>query len=64
MEKIIVAVFKGKGHGEPYKFYLRLFDSIQDANNFVAKEIDLQSKYWTFAKIVNENEDTEIYYHN
>lgn len=61
MEKIIVVVFKGKGVGEPYKFSIKLFNSFQEANNFIANVTNLSSNYWTVARLANEGEDIEIY---
>lgn len=64
MEKIIVIVAEGKGRVHADWITLKLFDTLEEANNFIKKVNDLESKYWTYAEVVDNGERLELYYHS
>jgi len=64
MGKIIVAVFQGKGRGHADSISIMLFDSEENANQFITEAKNLESKYWTFAEIVKEGETFDTYYND
>ena len=62
MGNVMVAIFQGKGCGNTADYVIfKSFNSVQEANDFVANATNLERKYWTFAKIVHEGEREMVY---
>lgn len=62
MEKIIVIVAEGKGRGSVDWITPKLFDTLKEAEEFIKEVNDLDSKYWTYAEVVEDGERVEPYY--
>lgn len=62
MKKIIVIVAEGKGREGADWITPRLLDTKDEAEKFINSVIDLESKYWTYAEIVEDGERTEPFY--
>ena len=61
MEQIIVLLQKGKGYDSVDKVSVKLFTNKKDAEDFIEKNTDLVSKYWTYAEIIKEGEIIELF---
>ena len=60
---IIVIVAKGKGREEGANWITpKLFDTPEDAEKYIESVNDLESKYWTYAEIVEDGEEIEPWY--
>jgi hypothetical protein len=58
---IIVVTGKGKGpcsHADSIS--VNLFDTPEEANDFISETQDLESKYWTVCEIVSPGKNVEI----
>lgn len=62
MEKIIVIVAKGKGREGADWITPKLFNTKEEAEKFIQSVNDLDSKYWTYAEIVEDGEEIEPWY--
>lgn len=62
MEKIIVIVARGKGREGADSITPKLFDTKEEAEKYIKSVNDLESKYWTYAEIVNDGEEIEPWY--
>jgi hypothetical protein len=62
MEKIIVIVAEGKGIEGADWITPKLFDTLEEANNFIKEVNDLESKYWTYAEVLDNGKRIEPYY--
>ena len=62
MEPIIVIVAKGKGREGADWIIPKLFYTKEEAEKFIESVNDLDSKYWTYAEIVNDGEKIEPWY--
>lgn len=64
-QPIIVVVAGGKGGfvgSDAYWFTVNLFDTIEEAEKYVAKNTDIESKHWKRASIVKEGNPFEVAY--
>lgn len=59
---IIVIVAKGKGREGADWITPKLFDTPEDAEKYIESVNDLESKYWTYAEIVEDGEEIEPWY--
>lgn len=62
MYKVIVLVARGKGRGTADSVKVLLFDSKEEANIYIETINDLESKYWTYAEIVENGREVEPFY--
>lgn len=62
METIIVIVARGKGREGADYIKPVLFDNKYDAEKYIESVNDLESKYWTYAEIVDNKEEIEPWY--
>lgn len=62
MKKIIVIVARGKGREGADWIKPKLFDTKEEAEKFIESINDLESKYWTYAEIVDDGEEIEPWY--
>ena len=58
---IIVVTGQGKGPCSHADYIsINLFDTPEEANVYISKTEDLESKYWTVCKIVSPGRNVEI----
>jgi hypothetical protein len=62
MEKVIVIVAKGKGRESADFIKPILFDTRDEALAYINSVNDLDSKYWTYAEIVDNGQEIEPWY--
>ena len=62
MEKIIVIVARGKGREGADWIKPVLFDTKEEAQKYIESVNDLESKYWTYAEIVDNDKEIEPWY--
>ena len=62
MKPIIVIVARGKGREGADWIKPKLFDIKEEAKKFIESVNDLESKYWTYAEIVEDGEEIEPFY--
>jgi len=62
MEKIIVIVARGKGRESADWIKPVLFNTKEKAQKYIESVSDLESKYWTYAEIVDNGEEIEPWY--
>jgi hypothetical protein len=62
MGKIIVIVARGKGREGADWIKPVLFDTKEEAQKYIESVNDLESKYWTYAEIVDNGEEIEPWY--
>ena len=62
MKPIIVIVARGKGREGADWIAPKLFDTKEEAEKFIESVNDLESKYWTYAEIVEDGEEIEPWY--
>jgi viroplasmin and RNaseH domain-containing protein len=62
MKPIIVMVAQGKGRENADYITVKLFTTKEDAEMYIEKINDLESKYWTYAEIVHEGSRIEPWY--
>jgi hypothetical protein len=58
---VIVVSGQGKGSGSNADYIsVNLFDTPEEANEFIGRTQDLESKYWTVCEIVPHGTNIEI----
>jgi hypothetical protein len=62
MKPIIVIVARGKGREGADWIKPKLFNTKEEAEKFIESVNDLDSKYWTYAEIVDDGEEIEPWY--
>jgi hypothetical protein len=62
MNKVIVIVAKGKGRENADFIKPVLFDTKEEAQAYIDSVNDLDSKYWTYAEIVDNGQEIEPWY--
>ena len=62
MNKVIVIVANGKGREGADWITPKLFDTREDAEKYIESVNDLDSKYWTYAEIVEDGVEIEPWY--
>jgi hypothetical protein len=62
MKPIIVIVAEGKGRENADFITVKLFKTKEEADVYIKKINDLESKYWTYAEIITDGEKTEPWY--
>lgn len=62
MSKITVLKTEGKGRERADFVTVMLFDKKEDAENYCEENTNLDSKYWSFAEIINTGEKLEPWY--
>ena len=62
MKKIIVIVARGKGREGADWIKPVLFNTKEEAQKYIESVNDLESKYWTYAEIVDNGEEIEPWY--
>jgi hypothetical protein len=57
----IVIIFSGKGYGHADWITTKLFNTKEEAEQFVKETTDLESKFWYYAVIVEDGKNIEPY---
>lgn len=62
MKPIIVIVARGKGREGADWIEPKLFNTKEEAEKFIESVNDLDSRYWTYAEIVDDGEEIKPWY--